>query len=543
MLDRLFLATAALVVLSLLAGAMPASAAGDVELGRRLYREGLLASGQPAQARLSNGLTMRGEAAACSNCHRRSGYGASEGYTIVRPITGPYLFSPDDTLLKKVFGRSARPETLPQPYDEAGLKRSLREGIDIRGQVLGDAMPRYPLDDADADNLIAYLRTLSAEPSPGVDDSRLHFATVVDEAADPAKSAAMLEIMTAFLRDKNAGTRLEGKRSAKAPWDMARIYKAYRTWELHVWRLSGPQETWPAQLEAYYRAQPVFAVVGGIGAGSWQPVHDFCQKTELPCLFPHLASPPPGREDFYSLYLSRGAGLEAGAIANQLDKAAGKRVLQVYRQGDATAEAAAHKLADTLAPAGTLASHVVPAGQALDAGYWQAVLAKAGPDTLVLWLDKPDLAALAALARDRLPAEIYLSASLTGYPYGAGALPEGSLMAYPFDLPERLDRRLNRMRVWLRSKGIAVHDEAVQADTFFALGQAGEAAMHMIDNYSRDYFIELIEHALENSLMPSMYPAPALGPDQRYASKGAYIVRLDPAAPGGLKPVSDWIVP
>ena len=44
-------------------------------------------------------------------------------------------------------------------------------------------------------------------------------------------------------------------------------------WHLHVWELSGLSATWPAQLEAHYRQQPVFALLSGVGRVEWSPVH------------------------------------------------------------------------------------------------------------------------------------------------------------------------------------------------------------------------------------------------------------------------------
>ena len=55
---------------------------------------------------------------------------------------------------------------------------------------------------------------------------------------------------------------------------------------MHVWELEGPSETWRAQLEALYRQQPVFAVLSGVAEGRWRPMHEFCEATQLPCLFP-----------------------------------------------------------------------------------------------------------------------------------------------------------------------------------------------------------------------------------------------------------------
>src|SRR5207249_10027967 len=58
-----------------------------------------------------------------------------------------------------------------------------------------------------------------------------------------------------------------------------------RKWRLHVWKLTGPANTWEAQLQEHLAAEPVFAVLSGIGGKNWAPVHHFCEQAELPCLF------------------------------------------------------------------------------------------------------------------------------------------------------------------------------------------------------------------------------------------------------------------
>ena len=40
------------------------------------------------------------------------------------------------------------------------------------------------------------------------------------------------------------------------------MYHAARRWQLHVWQLSGPSETWDAQLQKDLASEPVFAAIG-----------------------------------------------------------------------------------------------------------------------------------------------------------------------------------------------------------------------------------------------------------------------------------------
>ena len=85
--------------------------------------------------------------------------------------------------------------------------------------------------------------------------------------------------------------------------------------------------------------------------------------------------------------------------------------------------------------------------------------------------------------------------------------------------------------------------ERIQLNTYFALAIADHALAHLVENFSRDYFIENIEQETENALNPGIFPHLSLGPGQRFASKGSYIVKLSDKAKGGLEAVSDWIIP
>ena len=80
----------------------------------------------------------------------------------------------------------------------------------------------------------------------------------------------------------------------------------------------GPAASWPAQLQAQYAQQPVFAVLSGMAPGSWQPIHDFCEQNQVPCLFPVTDLPVVDEQSFYTVYLSQGMTLEADAIARHL---------------------------------------------------------------------------------------------------------------------------------------------------------------------------------------------------------------------------------
>jgi len=171
----------------------------------------------------------------------------------------------------------------------------------------------------------------------------------------------------------------------------------------------------------------------------------------------------------------------------------------------------------------------------------------------VLWVNGEDLAELGGWDdKEFSPQQIFLSASMLGSELGSkpDLLPKSLhkfkkniRLIYPFKIPEKSARYLIRTKLWLRNKKIALTDERVQANTYFAAKITGEALSHLLSHYSRDYFIELIEHMIGRSLVTSVYPQLNLGPGQRFASKGAYLVKYSDRQGKILEPITGWVVP
>jgi hypothetical protein len=323
------------------------------------------------------------------------------------------------------------------------------------------------------------------------------------------------------------------------------MYKANRHWQLHVWQLAGPVATWRGQLERHLAEEPVMAVISGLGVDDWSPIHDFCERERLPCLFPNVEVPVFAPGDFYSLYFSKGVLLEADLIANAIGQTDAARkpksLLQVYRAGDSGAAAARALQADLQGRGIAVKEHVLPqsgAGTGLEAALREASSA----DVLVLWLRAADLAALPA-ASDAPPI-VYASGLLGGLE--AAALPSSwrkvTLLSYPYDLPQRRVLRVDYPLVWFKSRHIAVVAETMQADTYLACGMLAETLNHTADIFNRAYLVETLEQDLEHRYLTGYFPRLELAPGQNFASKGGYIVKFAEASGTKLIPEGGWIV-
>lgn len=532
-------------------------------LGERIYREGILPGGGAVRATVQGDIVVEGTQFNCATCHRRSGFGTSEGAAFVPPVTGPVLYREREPrgadLFRRLFqevqprrfrARVRDPRMRPA-YTDKTLAAALGEGVDPTGRELDPLMPRYSLSEEDAGHLIAYLKSLSLAPAPGVTRSAIHFATVVSENTEPGKRRALLDVMHAYFRWKNADTGRLLRRPVPAAWYQVDLNETYREWVLHVWELKGPAETWPAQLDALYREQPVFAMLGGIGEGDWQPVHDFCERSEVPCLFPHTDLPVVSLEGAYTLYFTKGLTVEAEALARHLHGGAGAvdatRIVQVYRDKGGGL-VLARSLGRELRASGSsdVRERVIRGAQKLTPDFWKSVLEGERPTAFVLWLGGEDLGTLdSAQTSAGTVRQIYLSYGLLKElpPRSLKSLRDKVYLTYPYALPQAETPHVYRIRAWLRSRGVKWLHERIQLDTYFVLALADHSLMRLAGNFSRDYFVETVEHETESAVNPGVFPRLSLGPGQRFASKGSYIVKLSDNAQDGLDPASGWIIP
>jgi len=499
--------------------------AGDLEAaGERLYREGELVSGVAISAMVQGDVPLSGTQVTCQSCHGRSGMGTIESGRIPPALAGPLLFAPDV--------QRHRPA-----YSEATLARAVRAGIDSAGQPLDPLMPRFQLDDRDMAALAAYLRQLGATPSPGVGPDSLRLATVIAGDVEPDVEQAVLDVIEAFIaaRNRSGPQRLRGGR---APEDTR---ETYREWSLDVWRLSGPPGSWRAQLETYYQEHPVFALVGGVGTGTWQPIHDFCEAVQMPCLLPDTDLPPADDGSFYSYYFSRGLRLEAEIIAAALAaEGLSADVVAVVdgKPGSPSVEAAA-ALARAVERHGgqtrTLDMRHEPGPDAT-----LAQIVANGTSAVVLWLDVAGLRRLAADPEfSSGTAPVFLSSSLLGANREEvpATLRSRSRLVLLTALPGEPDPSLQRFRAWARGQGIPVREERHQALAYFACMAFADSTKHAGLYLSRDYLLDLLNHASTLTAYLPLYLRAGITPGQRVLSRGGYLIDLS----GHHEPA--WLVP
>jgi mono/diheme cytochrome c family protein len=568
---------------------MAAMAADDIEIGRRIYVDGVLSSGAPlAGERFDAKELVTGAKAACVTCHRPSGMGSVEGDLLVSPINGTYLYN----LSQK--GRAVMDphvgKLLSQAHDaytDATLSQTIRSGINNAGREMNVAMPHYALNDKDMAALIAYLKQLSPQWSPGVTADRIRLATVIAPGVSAERRKVFVDMMRTAVTQKNGAT-AQGKHHMTSAAEM--LLRTERKWDLDNWELQGAPESWAAQLDAYSRKQPAFALVSGLGEGTWQPVHDFCERQQMPCWFPSVDLPPTKSQDFYTLYFSRGVALEADLLAQALraeNAQRPKRLLQIFHD-DAVGAGGVQALTHALEGAGLVFEQRRLGDVSADA-LRTALQGVGATDAVMFWLNPADLAALAGVTPPAA-AGLYFSTELARGEHGfPPAWKAAARLVYPYELPDKRPHNLAYLQAWLKSRGIPLIDEAMQSEVYFALTFLTDSFAEMLDNFYRDYLIERAENMISrressraeeeanvrphlgarapyagnrpvgtpspmaaqptnvavigHSQSTTIYPRLALAPGQRFASKGGYIVRFADSGSDKLVAETDWMVP
>ena len=500
--------------------------------GQRLYLEGLGVSGKAIRATVQGDVPLSGTQVTCQSCHGRSGMGTIESGRIPPAIAGPWLFAPD------IRTRTQRQRPA---YTAKTLARAVRDGIDAAGKPLAPLMPRFQLGDRDLAALTAYLRQLGATLSPGSDTHSLRVATVIAGDVDPVLERAELDVIKTYIDARNRGgpQRLRG---GHFPHDEKEVF---REWSYDIWRVSGPPQSWPAQIEKLYSKRPVFALIGGLSSGSWQPVHDFCKAQKMPCILPDIDLPPDDVSDFYSFYYSRGLLLEADIIASAIkSKNLGANVLTIVDSGNVGAVAAATELEQALKKIGTQV-HTLDLRTNPD---W--TLAKAGNNTsaIVLWLNDEGLQQLGKGSASEGP-PLFMSATLLAAnsdgrdgkgTYGdklPATLRSRAQVVQLTALPNEHDPALLRYRAWARVQKVKVQEERHQALAYFACMVFAEGVKHTGLYLSRDYVLDLLNHSSKLTAYLPLYTRGGITPWQRVLSRGGYLVDLS----GHSKPT--WIVP
>jgi hypothetical protein len=563
-----------------------ASDTRTLQLGEQMYREGLLPSGEPMTAVMRGDVQVPGNAFSCVSCHLRSGIGSMEGQILSPPTNGLKLYKPyyqypppQDPKYGRVkrgmWDMPASTVIYRPAYTDETLANALLAGVDPLGRELNSAMPRYQLDDSSMAILIAYLKTLSAEVSPGVDKNYkyIRFATVIAGDVPEDDRKEMMAFLEALMAHHNRQGQIRN-RYQNLGTEMKAAAFNYPLFTVVPWKVSGPADTWRAQLAEYYRKEPVFALLGGLSSGDWQPMNEFSEQHQIPCLLPVTDLPVISDTAWYTLYFSKGIYQEGESAARFLglnsEPSDDSRLLQVV-EDSARARAAATGFLQAWKELGRTAPEIInlPAGESLSAAQLIALNSEKKPSAIVLWTSSGTLSALEALAADKDAAQrVHVSSTLLGQ--DLMKIPEKArgitYISYPYRIDDQSDFFTYDAKSWMKQRKVPIGDKRISTrlyaltnvllDPFKVVKRdfnpagmgAGkvimedqfETLMHVKRNYYRDYLFDVIGMFGDR---PSIdFERLSFGPGQRYMSKGCFIVQLSVGAKPALIKKSDWVI-
>jgi hypothetical protein len=534
--------------------------------GERIYRDGLTPSGEPITALVQGDIEVDGTMFSCESCHLRSGLGSFEGGVVTPPTNGKTLYAPYDhrpevgeagmgmmgsavkARLASIYLMSRYDKFPTRPaYTDETLAAALENGVDPTGREFDPVMPRYHLDKPDMALLVAYLKSLSAQPSPGVTATTIRFATVITEEVGQQERDAMLRPLEVYLGARN-NQGLTANNMVRRGRLKNVVDPNFRELTLARWELKGPAETWRSQLEEYYRKEPVFALLGGITTGEWKPIHDFCEQNRIPCLFPITDFPVVSSTDWYTLYFSKGFYQEGQAAARHIGRTEGispeATVAQVYPdtpagRAFATGFREAWSELDRRAPV----DRPLPADADVKA-FLRTVTEQDHPAILALWLGAEAWPALEAVASGgNAPKGIYASASLLQDK--VLALPETlrdvTYLTYPYALSAP---PLVMGGVVQRGLGpkppVPITDRRIARKMVSLCSALSLVLQEWESDFYRDYALDLIDGT--DAVVDSPYERLSFGPGQRYASKGCFVVQVTHGADPTVEPRSGWVI-
>ena len=572
------------------------SVLAEDKIGADIYEVGKLSNGNDVVGSRKD-IKVIGTNAACMNCHRKSGMGSVEGNIQAPPITGRFLFRNDDRLFVTMDPRSGkRFNQYHDAYTEKSLELAITQGINVNGQPMSELMPRYSLTDSEMKSLINYLSNLSQKRSPGVDEEKIHFATIVTPDVDEKQKQILITMMNAIFGQKNGST-ITGKTQNRRHMVNAAqfVLGTEKKWDYELWQLEGDPSTWKDQLEKLYAKKPVFAVLSGIGRSEWNPVSQFCETTKLPCLFPSVDF-SADNSNYYNIYFQKGVPLEIDALLTFIKRnpIAGK-MIEIHNHEKIT-QLSANYLRSK-APGFKLNQINL---DEISSDSLQSILNKTNNDDLVFLNLKPkDLALISGMTIGT--SNIYTSGRLLNDQFNLipKELVSKLKILYPYELPDDRLASLDYFHKWMRINQMPIENEPLQSEIFFASEFVSDIIADMLDNLYRDYLIERIEDmsnrmergkteqrertreglrltsrnprgtqeqvstqaddiAISEKVKESgkqdqlfgrgtsIYPRLNLSIGQRYASKGIYIVTFEPSTNDlvpHLNKISDWVVP
>ena len=248
----------------------------------------------------------------CVNCHGADGRGKPEG--------GIYPSNIRWTELSKPYAITTGSGRERPPYNESLVIRAITMGIDSGGKRLNTAMPKYLLTREEADDLVAYLKTLENVLDPGIADQSIKIGVILPpEETFGGMHRALRETLQAAFQKVNDEGGLYGRR----------ILCAFNT---------APEFARSESFEKFLQLEQPFALVESFIAGNESEINSCIEQNSVPLigaisLFPGVDA-PANRYVFYLLSGIQGQSVALLRFAAKNRGIGAARSLVVYSEED-----------------------------------------------------------------------------------------------------------------------------------------------------------------------------------------------------------------
>jgi ABC-type branched-subunit amino acid transport system substrate-binding protein len=483
--------------------------AGSAERGRSLFLRGMSASGRAIDAEMGprGGAVVDAASLPCAGCHGRDGRGRAEGGITPSNVRWESLTRP--YVVTEASGR-AHP-----PYTERLVGRAVAMGIDPAGQRLDPAMPRYRLGRQDLADLIAYLRVLSGERDPGVNDATIRVGTLVPASGPLAASGrAAREALRAFFADINGHGGIYGRAveliSAEIP--------------------GGPAEDRAAATRRFLDEAQPFALTGVLLDGDASAVAVAIEDRGVP-LIGAVALPAgprsPSPHNVFRLYAGLAEQAEVLASFAAERQGAGRTV--VLRQADPDQREAARRIASRLGDVDDVE---------LDDGAPPPRVLEGADRVFLLGPQALDRAVLDDLGRSHGHALVLVpdlgGAELLGAPRSLGGRVFAAFATLPRDCTPEAIAEVRRL--------VAAHplEKEISTAQISAIA-AGKLLVEGLQRAGRDANREALIEAIEGlrDFRTGLLPPLTFGKNRRIGALGAYVTAIDPDA-HRVVPAGGW---
>ncbi|MCP3162238.1 cytochrome c/ABC transporter substrate-binding protein [Myxococcus qinghaiensis] len=489
--------------------------------GRSLFQRGQSVRGNPLMGFLApERVELSGEVAACARCHGPSGRGSREGGVEVPDITPGALGHSRARAVGALEDR-ARPA-----YSRTTLLRAITQGISASGRELGVTMPRYALDDAEREELLAYLGQLGEHPDPGVSPTTLSVGAALPLTGrrGPLGQEAAAVVRAVFADVNASGGIFRRKLELLVEDDAA---------------LHAPQKATPPGSDATTRLldRGVLALVASMRRG---PLPSDARLTEegAPLVLPLALNGGTSDEDspVFFLYPDEPAlaRLAVQSLAATRESELRRKPLVIVHTGgdEGQAWAQAVRAETTRRELRAPMELLLPDGP-LPVEHWASA-----PPPAVLYAGTPEgLDTLLRALEAHAPTVRVLAPASLAIPEVVGASTGRIHFLYPAGLGERAPE-FKDFAAFMKRHGLAPGHTSFQFGAYAAARVLVEALTRAGAEVTRASLTQQLETLRDFDTGVS--PPVTFGVNRRVGVQGGQLAALDPTT-NQLVPVSDWI--